>query len=77
MQAFYATVDYSFTLKGRQDMRTQKKTRSGALLRVAVFTVFIFSLTVLINCSGGGGGNDNHTGSSQWDSMIWDQDNWQ
>lgn len=40
----------------------------------------ILALVVLGGCGGGGGGGSSTpaapTGSSNWDSMIWDQDNW-
>ncbi len=43
-----------------------------------IFTVLIFSL-LLVACGGGGGDSDRSsspTGSSDWDRMVWDQDNW-
>lgn len=44
--------------------------------------LFLISLLLVLNlgaCGGGGGGNTNPTttgGSSNWDQMRWDQDNW-
>ncbi|GMQ87838.1 MAG: hypothetical protein BMS9Abin08_1048 [Gammaproteobacteria bacterium] len=38
------------------------------------------ALAILIaGCGGGGGGGNNNNppaGSSNWDTMVWDQDNW-
>lgn len=42
----------------------------------------VLSLALLLSaCSGGGGGDSGGDepppgGSSEWDTMIWDQDNW-
>lgn len=40
----------------------------------------LLSMILLLNACGGGGGGDNTTtapaGSSNWDEMTWDQDNW-
>lgn len=42
--------------------------------------LLILALTALAGCSSGGGGGGGEaaapTGSSNWDSMKWDQDNW-
>ena len=43
--------------------------------------LLILAVVVLGGCSGGGGGGGSSapaapTGSSNWDSMKWDQDNW-
>jgi len=39
------------------------------------FLVFVI-LGFLSGCDGGGGGSPPDTGSSNWDEMVWDQDNW-
>ena len=45
-------------------------------LSVRVF-LFLAVVTLLTGCGGGGGSDDPApTGSSNWDSMTWDQDNW-
>ena len=34
-------------------------------------------LLVLASCGGGGGGSSvDETGSSNWDEMVWDEDDW-
>jgi hypothetical protein len=38
--------------------------------------VFIIVLPLLAVSCGGGGGGDGETPSSNWDEMVWDQDNW-
>lgn len=35
-----------------------------------------FVLLFLAGCGGGGGGSSSTNGSSNWDEMTWDQDNW-
>jgi hypothetical protein len=56
-------------------MKKQKKTKARALCGVAVL---FFLMSVLIACggSGGSGGNDDQTGNGNWDTLVWDQDNW-
>ena len=40
-----------------------------------VFILFV--LAMLAGCGGGGGGTPTTpTGSSNWDALVWDQDNW-
>ena len=40
-----------------------------------VFILFV--LAMLAGCGGGGGGAPPpSTGSSNWDALVWDQDNW-
>jgi len=50
-----------------------KKIRRYALL-------LFMGLLFITACGGGGGGGGGATppptGSSDWDSMVWDQDNW-
>lgn len=39
----------------------------------------LLTVAVLTGCGGGGGSGDSparQTGSSDWDSMVWDRDNW-
>ena len=39
----------------------------------------LFVLATLAGCGGGGGGGSTPpppTGSSNWDALVWDQDNW-
>jgi len=49
-------------------------------LKIAVLVVL--SLIALAGCSGGGGGGGGSgaapppAGSSNWDALVWDQDNW-
>jgi hypothetical protein len=40
--------------------------------------LLLFCSLVLVGCGGGGGSGDDETptGSSNWDEMKWDQDNW-
>lgn len=60
----------------RQARKTQKKNLDSVFLWVALL---VFSLTVLISCGGGGGGggsSSNQNQDSNWDTMVWDQDNW-
>jgi len=41
--------------------------------------VFAFALAVSLSAcggGGGGGGGGGTTGSSNWDELVWDQDNW-
>lgn len=64
--------------KERQAMKTPERTGNKGSLWVALL---VFSLTVLISCgggggSGGGGSSSNQNQSSNWDTMVWDQDNW-
>lgn len=60
--------------KERQAMKTPKRTGNKGFLWVALL---VFSLTVLIGCGGGGGGSSsNQNQSGNWDTMVWDQDNW-
>ncbi len=40
--------------------------------RIGIWFALLLSL-LLSACGGGGGGN---SGSSNWDSMVWDQDDW-
>ena len=47
---------------------------------IKALTILLLSVSVLAACGGGGsdGGTPQPpTGSSNWDSMVWDQDNWQ
>lgn len=58
--------------------------RSRAVLRAALLGAVLVGLSA---CGGGGGGSSsppsnppagppNNSGSSQWDTMVWDSDNW-
>jgi len=42
-------------------------------IRISLALVLAAMLT---GCGGGGGGAPAATGSSNWDEMTWDQDNW-
>lgn len=60
----------------RQARKTQKKNLDSVFFRIVLL---VFSLAVLISCGGGGGGggtSSNQHQSSNWDTMVWDQDNW-
>lgn len=58
-------------------MKKRKIFKGRALVGTAVL---LFILSVLIGCggsgSGGGGDGEHPTGSSNWGTLIWDQDNW-
>ena len=46
---------------------------------LSVRTFLFLAVVVLMTGCGGGGGSDDPAppaGSSNWDSMTWDQDNW-
>lgn len=66
-------------------MKTEIKRVAPALSRPARAGCLIVLLLTLVACSGGGGGGDSGgasdtgpapAGSSNWDQLIWDQDNW-
>ena len=43
----------------------------------SIKALLILTIVLLAGCGGGGGGSDpDPVGSSNWDSMKWDQDNW-
>ena len=47
------------------------------LRKTSLWGLLLLATIVLAGCggSGGGGGSNNPTGSN-WDEMVWDQDNW-
>ncbi len=50
------------------------------LVSVRVFLLMAIA-TLIAGCGGSGGGDNTPstppaTGSSNWDTMVWDQDNW-
>lgn len=56
-------------------MQSERSTR-----RVTGVFRLLLAVLLLAGCSGGGGGggggNNSPSGSSNWDEMVWDQDNW-
>lgn len=44
----------------------------------SIKALLILTIVLLAGCGGGGGGGSDPdpVGSSNWDSMKWDQDNW-
>ncbi len=46
---------------------------------IKALTILLLAFSILSACGGGGGGDapQQPTGSSNWDSMVWDQDNWE
>jgi len=48
--------------------------------RVIRILLFVAGIVMLSSCLGGGGDSDKHPppapGSSNWDTMVWDQGNW-
>ncbi len=39
-------------------------------------TVLLLAFVAVLAGCGGGGGDGGAQGSSNWDEMVWDQDNW-
>ena len=48
------------------------------MTKITYLKAILFLTVVLLGgCSNGGGGGSNNTNpSSNWDEMVWDQDNW-
>ncbi len=45
---------------------------------ITLHLVILLGAVLLTGCGSGGGGGDDPaaTGSSNWDEMVWDQDQW-
>ena len=46
---------------------------------IGIFTLLLMLAFSMASCGGGGDGDTTPTppsGSSNWDEMVWDQDNW-
>lgn len=56
------------------------KRQLAVILFVGLFAAYIiWSTFIVAGCGGGGGGGGGvlpAAGSSNWDEMVWDQDNW-
>ena len=50
------------------------KNRWRFLTLLGVLTAFL--VLGVISCGGGGGGGQPPAGSSNWDTMVWDKDDW-
>jgi len=41
-----------------------------------IWAMITASVVMLYGCGGSGGGGGGSSSSSNWDEMVWDQDNW-